>query len=239
MRFHSLKRLSCSLTSNCSIVTPSAPAAPPLLFTFNHAAQISRLGISCDLPCNLGSLMRLLPIGWSHSSAWTAPPLRSPTHCDTQADHCYYGRVRQRTTHRYSPPRGFCRLEFSLSPPCRGAVSGAPSHVPYKSLDRAHAAYMPDTTWAVSGYPPDSSRDGRAASVSMSSHLISTRQRQRTFRSSLIFPGPHLTQSCHAFSTTLKTTVFIQRPSWWFEAFFRKTAPEGQTTSISHTAPQS
>src|SRR4029434_6606683 len=65
--------------------------------------------------------------------------------------------------------------------PLPGAVSGAPSHVPYKSLDRAHAAYMPDTTWAVSGYPPDSSRDGRAASVLMSSHLISTRQRQRTF----------------------------------------------------------
>src|SRR6266480_5916082 len=61
MRFHSLKRLSCNLVSNCSIVIPSAPAAPPLLFTFNHAAQISRLGMSCDLPDNLGSLMRLLP----------------------------------------------------------------------------------------------------------------------------------------------------------------------------------
>src|SRR5215831_3649006 len=61
MRFHSRYRLSSNLASNCSIVTPSAPAAPPLLFTFNHASQISRLGMSCDLLCNLGSLMRFLP----------------------------------------------------------------------------------------------------------------------------------------------------------------------------------
>src|SRR5215468_3678835 len=61
MRFHSLNRLSFNLSSNCSIVTPSAPAAPPLLFTFTHASQISRLGMSCVLPSNLGSLMRLIP----------------------------------------------------------------------------------------------------------------------------------------------------------------------------------
>ena len=61
-----------------------------------------------------------------------------------------------------------------------------PSHVPYESLVRAHAAYMPETTWAVNGYPPDSSRGGLAAPVSISSDFISTRQRQRalTHRSS-------------------------------------------------------
>jgi hypothetical protein len=52
-------------------------------------------------------------------------------------------------------------------------------------------------------------------------------------------PGPHLTRSCRAFSTTFKTTVFSQRPLPWFRAFFRKTALEGQQTSISHAAPQS
>src|SRR6266511_910256 len=48
--------------------------------------------------------------------------------------------------HRYSAPHGFRRLEFSLSPPANrpAAVSGTPSHVPYESQDRAHAAYMPD-----------------------------------------------------------------------------------------------
>src|SRR5664279_1722593 len=52
-------------------------------------------------------------------------------------------------------------------------------------------------------------------------------------------PGPHLTRSCRAFSTTFKTTVFSQRPLPWFRALFRKTALEGQQTSISHAAPQS
>ena len=49
-----------------------------------------------------------------------------------------------------------CRLEFSLSPPLfRRQCQVAPSHVPYESLDRAHAAYMPDATWAVNGFLPD------------------------------------------------------------------------------------
>src|SRR5674536_292757 len=61
MRFHSLYRRSFNLSSNCSIVTPSAPAAPPFLFTFSHASHTSRLGMSYDLPCNFGSLMRLHP----------------------------------------------------------------------------------------------------------------------------------------------------------------------------------
>src|SRR5437762_10741923 len=102
--------------------------------------------MSCDLPDTIGSLMRLLPSGWSHSSARTTPPLRSPTHCDTQADHSYYGRVRQRTTHRYSTPHGFRRLKLSLSPPTTGRrpYRGTPSYVPNESQDRAHAAYMPD-----------------------------------------------------------------------------------------------
>jgi hypothetical protein len=140
--------------------------------------------------------------------------------------------------HRYSAPHGFRRLEPSLSPATNRTVSGSPSHVPYESLDRAHAAYMPDTTWAVSGYLPDSSRDKAPAPVLMSSHTVSTRQRQRTsvHRSSSRSLPDAVTAT--PFPTTLKTTVFSQRPSWWFEAFFRKTAPEGQTTSISHTAPQ-
>src|SRR5258708_30188442 len=55
---------------------------------------------------------------------------------------------------RYSAPRGFRRLEFSLSPPVfRRQCQAAPSHVPYKSLDRTHAASIPETTWPVSGYP--------------------------------------------------------------------------------------
>src|SRR5664280_983855 len=55
------RRRSFNLSSNCSIVTPSAPAAPPFLFTFSHASHTSCLGMSYDLPCNFGSLMRLHP----------------------------------------------------------------------------------------------------------------------------------------------------------------------------------
>jgi hypothetical protein len=33
------------------------------------------------------------------------------------------------------------------------------SHVPYKSLTHARAAYMPDTVWPINRHPPDSSRD--------------------------------------------------------------------------------
>src|SRR6266540_2134256 len=112
--------------------------------------------------------------------------------------------------HRYSAPHGFRRLEFSLSPPANrpAAVSGTPSHVPYESQDRAHAAYMPDPTWAVNGYPPGSSRDRFAASVLRSSTELSTRQRQRacTHRSSSR-PTPDAIIAA-PFPTTLSTTVF-------------------------------
>jgi len=95
-----------------------------------------------------------------------APWLRP--HCDTQGLHSYYGRVRQRAPRRYSAPRGFA----AWSPPSRPRTSrrqyrGAPSHVPCESPDRDHAAYMPDTAWAVTGYPPDSSRDRGATPVLM------------------------------------------------------------------------
>src|SRR5450756_931844 len=80
MRFHNRWRLSFNLCSNCSIVTPSAPAAPPFLFTFSHASHTSCLGMSYDLPCNFGSLMRLHPfrlITFVHQDD-PAPSLPSP-----------------------------------------------------------------------------------------------------------------------------------------------------------------
>jgi len=73
-------------------------------------------------------------------------------HCDTQGLHSYYGWVRRRVPRRYSAPCGFRRLEFSLLPPtARWPCRDAPSHVPYESPDRTHAACTPDTTWAVDG----------------------------------------------------------------------------------------
>jgi len=34
----------------------------------------------------------------------------------------------------------------------------AGSHVPHKSLNRVHAAFVPDADWAVNRYPPDLSQ---------------------------------------------------------------------------------
>src|SRR5664279_3523159 len=189
MRFHSLNRLFFRFCSNCSIVTPSAPAAPPFLFTFNHASHTSCLGMSCDLPCNFGSLMRLLPfrlITLMHQDGPT-PSLPNPLR--------YAGGSQllraspPALPHRYSAPHGFRRLGFSLSRPRTTHARMrtplyryAPSQVPDESLDRAHAACMPDTTWAVSGYLPDFSRSRGPTPVLMPSDLVSTRQRQRTHR---------------------------------------------------------
>src|SRR5450631_2911716 len=132
--------------------------------------------MSYDLPCNFGSLTRFHPFRLTtliHPDS-PAPSLPDPLR--------YAGGSQllraspPALPQRYSVPHGFCRLGFSLSLPPhphvfgRGsAVSFAPSQVPYESLDRADAACMPDTTWAVSGYPPDSSRRSDPTSVLMSS----------------------------------------------------------------------
>src|SRR5450759_1920023 len=55
-------------------------AAPPFLFTFNHASHTRCLGMSCVLPCNFGSLMRFHPfrlITFVHQDD-PAPSLPSP-----------------------------------------------------------------------------------------------------------------------------------------------------------------
>ena len=52
-------------------------------------------------------------------------------------------------------------------------------------------------------------------------------------------PDPYLTRSSRAFPHTFSTTVFSQCTCGRFEAFPRRAAPEGQTTSIASTAPHS
>jgi hypothetical protein len=43
-------------------------------------------------------------------------------------------------------------VRFSLT------IGATGSHVPHKSLNQAHAAFMPDAAWAVCRSPPDSSQ---------------------------------------------------------------------------------
>src|SRR5580693_1486291 len=51
--------------------------------------------------------------------------------------------------HRYSGPPSFSRLDFSL------LIGTTGSHVPYKSLIRLRAAYMPDAARAVFRTAPE------------------------------------------------------------------------------------
>ena len=54
----------------------------------------------------------------------------------------YYGPLRPCAPLRYSGPRGFSRSDVSLR------IGATGSHVPYKSLIRLRAAYMPDAARA-------------------------------------------------------------------------------------------
>ena len=104
------------------------------------------------------------------------------------------------------------------------------------AADRTHVAYMPDTTWPVSGHPPGSSRafllrpgfDATYLSYDTST-AIPHGDCAPSFRS-----PPDASRA--PFSTSLTTTVFSQRSMWWFEASHRRATPKGQTF-ISCTAP--
>src|ERR1700730_16478759 len=132
---------------------PSTPAAPPFLFTFNHASHTNHLEMSCALPCNLGSLMRFLPSRLITLIRLDNPPRLHP-HCDTQGIHSYYRRVRQRACNGTQLsslrilPLEVLPLATSSS---QRLYQATPSHVPYESPDRTHAACTPDTAWAVNG----------------------------------------------------------------------------------------
>ena len=74
------------------------------------------------------------------------------------------------------------------------AVSGLAFTRSIESLDRAHAACMPDAAWAVNGYPPGSSQDKPAALVSTSSNRF-RHVNGRGLSSIAHLPDPHLTRS--------------------------------------------
>jgi hypothetical protein len=104
-----------------------------------------------------------------------------------------------------------------------------------KAADQARVASMPDTTWPVSGLPPDSSQSPNDAPVSMSPDCITTRpQRFACAR----LPDPHLTPYMTPFPHRSPRTAFSRRSMWRFEASLRRATPKGQTF-IFRTAPRS
>ena len=80
----------------------------------------------------------------------------------------YYEPLRPCAPHRYSGPLGFSQLDVSL---CIGTTG---SHVPYESLMRTRAVYMPDAARAGSGHPPNLSRGFGDSPVSTSSNRFDT-----------------------------------------------------------------
>ncbi len=156
--------------------------------------------------------------------------------------HRYHETVRPCAPHQYSTPRGSAawsspfhqRPQATTAPLAARGRGTTGSHVPHRSPDQARAAFMPDTTWAVNGYPPGSSRDTWSASVLMSSESLSTR-RQRFASARLL--GPHLTRSRRAFSTTLGTPALDQRTLWRFAASPRRAAAEDHQPKTGPAPP--
>jgi hypothetical protein len=153
----------------------------------------------------------------------------------------YHGAVRPCASHRYSAPRGFRRLESSRARPTadqRCATGRRPrettgSHVPHRTLRRARATFMPDTTWAVDRYPPSSSRDIRPASVLMPSEPFDTSSVVHSRSPSRLAPDA---LNGAPFPATLTTPALDRRSLRWFAASPCRAAAEGHT-SISDAAP--
>ena len=114
-------------------------------------------------------------------------------------------------------------MDFSLR------IEVARSHVPHKSPDHVHAAYMPDATQAVNrlrlglypGARENLPRFGRHSCFLSTLHQRFTCVRLR---------GPYLTQSCCAFSLPLTTTTLCwpqQRKVVWDLPL--QAGPEGPT----------
>ena len=107
-----------------------------------------------------------------------------------QHSHPYYGPLRPCAPHRYSSPCGFSRLDVSL----RIGTTG--SHVPYKSLIRLRAAYMPDAARAGFRTTPELIPEyGRNPGFGIILGISTRHQRFALARLS----GPHLTGSSPAF----------------------------------------
>ena len=134
---------------------------------------------------------------------------------------------------RYSIPCGFSRLGRSLSLTFNKVNCVKARLLPFhaKAADQARVVYMPDTTWPISGHPPDSSRNTPHAPVSMSPVFVTTlHQRFACAR----LPDPYLTHT-YAFSSSLTTTVFNQRSMRRFDASPRRATPKGHNLHLSRS----
>ena len=174
-----------------SMLCPSTPGAPLFALTSSHASLTSHFEISNGLADDFNWPIELLPD--------TVRLMRS---------------TQSRTTRplRSTPVTGASSLLRAGPPACPASVLDPLQCLPLGALplarrsagsigtclllfhaeaaDRTHVAYMPDTTWPISGHPPGSSRSSGHTPVSMSSVSFSTRQQRFTC---VRLPDPHLT----------------------------------------------
>src|SRR3954469_6371722 len=94
------------------MLTASTPGAPPLAWTFFHASNTRRLGISNDFTFCFGPPLGSSPAGLASGRPGLPDPF---TPAPLQDLHRYYGPVRPRASHRYSAAPGAHRLRSSLS----------------------------------------------------------------------------------------------------------------------------
>ena len=144
--------------------------------------------------------------GW----LWVAAEQCSPFDpAPLQSFPLYYELLRPCAPHRYSDPCGSSHSDVSL---CIGATG---SHVPYKSLIRLRAAYVPDVARAVFRTAPELIPGARRPPGFDIAYGISTlHQRFACARLS----GSHLTGSCPPFAATLTTIALDDRSLQGFEA---------------------
>jgi hypothetical protein len=146
-----------------------------------------------------------LPVGPDTTTGQWTPFAPAPL----QGLHRYYEVLRPCAPHRYSGPCGFSRLDVSLG------IGATGSHVPYKSLVRLRAAYMPDAARATFRISPRLSREMGPPPVSTSSdplrHVIDGLL-------SLASPDRTCRDGIPTFAATLTTTAFDRSGLQWLEA---------------------
>src|SRR5512144_920105 len=135
----------------------------------------------------------------------------------------YYETARPCAPRRYSPPRGFRRLGFSLRRPATGqrCATGRPHHrgdrfprsapEPEPGSRHLHAGHRLASQQAPARLIPG---DAPAPGFDVA-YSLSTRHQWFTC---VRLPGPHLTRSRRALSATLTTTALDRSSLRWFAA---------------------
>jgi hypothetical protein len=146
----------------------------------------------------------------------------------------YYEPVRMPTPRRYSTPRRFRPLVRAPSRhPKGGGVGASPPTFHVKAADRARVAYMPGTTWPVTGSPPDLSWSLVLAPVLMPSKTSFDTSTAIRLRSPSRSPPD---ASCAPFPTRSRQRSSTQCRSGRFDASPRRATPKGHNLHLPRSS---